>query len=255
MRINQYFGLLIVASLFISAHCQCSIKNPNTGDVYDFSPLTKSSGSDYQFDTADGTYTFFWNMCADMVQSHGCNKAGQAALFAKGQSACRRLASGEPNIRFTDTNNPSGGVTLHYEQTGDFCYSISRSQPYSLDINILCDPESESSIQSVGLSASNGCSGYVNMKTKYACAKPGISGGWIFVIILVCVTFVYISGGCFYKRRQLGAEGMEAFPNVDFWRTVPGYVKDGCYYFWYLCRKMFSRCGCGTEPEVYVPLE
>lgn len=37
---------------------------------------------------------------------------------------------------------------------------------------------------------------------------------------------VVSGGGCFYKRRKQGTTGMaESCPNIDFWQTIPGYVK------------------------------
>lgn len=61
-------------------------------------------------------------------------------------------------------------------------------------------------------------------------AKGGLSGGWIFIIILVVVTFVYCAGGVAFMRYRRGAVGMEMVPNIGFWRELPGLVKDGCRF-------------------------
>jgi hypothetical protein len=56
-----------------------------------------------------------------------------------------------------------------------------------------------------------------------------MSGGTVFLIILACVIPVYIIGGCIYKRQKMGTTGVvESCPNVDFWRALPGFIKEVC---------------------------
>jgi len=64
-----------------------------------------------------------------------------------------------------------------------------------------------------------------------ASASSKISGGTIFLIVLLVSSFVYIVVGCIYNHRK-GAAGMEKCPNFGFWRDVPGLVKDGFAYTW-----------------------
>ena len=76
------------------------------------------------------------------------------------------------------------------------------------------------------------------MKTKYACknappppppggGKKKISGGSVFLIIFFVGGAVYLAAGMLYKRQRMGVEGVEMVPNIDFWREVPGNIKDG----------------------------
>lgn len=55
-------------------------------------------------------------------------------------------------------------------------------------------------------------------------ARKGLSGGWIFLIVLLSLITVYISGGCVYNTMTHGTTGMASFPNVGFWREVPSMV-------------------------------
>ena len=33
-----------------------------------------------------------------------------------------------------------------------------------------------------------------------------------------------------YKAKE--ARGVEAIPNIEFWRSLPGLIKDGCVFSW-----------------------
>jgi hypothetical protein len=59
---------------------------------------------------------------------------------------------------------------------------------------------------------------------RHLTIKDELSGGWIFVIILTCGSFVYVVGGMiFIKQTQHTWE----FPNSGFWMSLGGYVSDG----------------------------
>lgn len=59
---------------------------------------------------------------------------------------------------------------------------------------------------------------------------------------LLVVTTLYVVGGCVFKHKKQGTQGMESCPNVDFWRALPGLVKDGCVFFFQLCKKLVAKC-------------
>jgi len=60
--------------------------------------------------------------------------------------------------------------------------------------------------------------------------QRGLSGGSIFLIILVVLLFVYCAGGITYNIKVKGASGAESVPNIAFWQKLPGLVKDGCLF-------------------------
>ena len=64
-------------------------------------------------------------------------------------------------------------------------------------------------------------------KSAAVCFPIGISGGWVFIIILFVSTILYFLAGTVYKAKVKGAAGVEAVPNIDFWRDLPSLVKDG----------------------------
>lgn len=62
--------------------------------------------------------------------------------------------------------------------------------------------------------------------------STGISGGWIFIIIVLVVVPIYLAGGFVYNWKVKGtATGTESLPNISFWRDFPGLVKDGFFFF------------------------
>jgi len=97
-------------------------------------------------------------------------------------------------------------------------------------------------------SAPQSCGKTYTLPTPLACEgggsshKKGLSGGWVFIIILCVVFPVYVVGGCVYKSQKLGATGMDKCPNVEFWRDLPSLVKDGIRFF---VAKLRGLCGGG----------
>jgi len=58
----------------------------------------------------------------------------------------------------------------------------------------------------------------------------GTSVGTIFLILLIVFVFVYFAGGFAFNYKKKDKRGIEAVPNIEFWRAFPGYVKDGCMF-------------------------
>jgi len=72
---------------------------------------------------------------------------------------------------------------------------------------------------------------------------PAISGGWIFIIILSGLTVLYFVGGAIYNKFVQHKEGIEIIPNVEFWMSLPGLVKDGFLFTYRKIAGLFGRHG------------
>ena len=48
---------------------------------------------------------------------------------------------------------------------------------------------------------------------------------FFFLFSALVIIVVYIAGGIAYKGGYQGARGVEMIPNLDFWKSLPGYVK------------------------------
>jgi len=76
---------------------------------------------------------------------------------------------------------------------------------------------------------------YFTWTTEFACPVSGphagggggLSGGSILLIILLVVAVVYLVGGILFKKFRMHAEGIDMIPNLGFWTSLPGLVKDG----------------------------
>ncbi len=67
--------------------------------------------------------------------------------------------------------------------------------------------------------------------------KGSLSGGWIFTIVVLVLFFAYCVVGNVWKRFTEGVVGFEAVPHIDFWRTLPRLVQDGCIFVLNRCKK------------------
>jgi len=63
-------------------------------------------------------------------------------------------------------------------------------------------------------------------------ASSGISGGTVFLILVIVFSSVYVVAGCVYTRAKLGATGCtrETCWHHEFWFAIPGLIMDGCRY-------------------------
>ncbi|XP_072396066.1 cation-dependent mannose-6-phosphate receptor-like [Diabrotica undecimpunctata] len=76
--------------------------------------------------------------------------------------------------------------------------------------------------------------------------EHGMSGGSIFLLILFIVAGIYFVGGAALLYFIRGARGVEMIPNIDFWRNLPGLVKDGLIFLLSGCKPNFV-----TTAETY----
>jgi len=68
----------------------------------------------------------------------------------------------------------------------------------------------------------------ISFDSAAGCAGGGgLSGGSIFLIILIPGIALYFFGGMLYLGALKGNRGKEMVPNIEFWVTVPGLVQDG----------------------------
>jgi len=61
-----------------------------------------------------------------------------------------------------------------------------------------------------------------------ACSPRGLSGGSIFLIVVIVIILTYLCGGVLYKRFVKGAKGRQQLPNNETWERVGNYLADGC---------------------------
>merc|ERR1712216_696753 len=89
-------------------------------------------------------------------------------------------------------------------------------------------------------------------QSSFGCpVSGGVGKGWVFVILMIAVSMVYLAGGIAYKRYKFGMSGAEAIPHVDFWRDVPKYMKDGIVFSTGWIKSKISRVGNYSKVESF----
>jgi len=236
-----------------SALYDCSQK---LGELhYDLTKLTNAMKKDILFNQAD--YNYYYRPCQV--------PAGCAQTPTKNAAICQVSTSTDPKsynlgqLNTTKWGALANGLGFWLNVTGGD-RAVTPPLQRSAAIQFVCDP-TQKDINS-GFSYIREDAGtlvyYFTWTISYACpVKPGggggkdddpaISGGWIFIIILFSLSFLYFVGGVAYQKFKNHATGLELIPNVHFWISLPGLVKDGNLYLYRKCR---SLCGGGERYEV-----
>eukprot|EP01028_Stygiella_incarcerata_P010005 TRINITY_DN499_c0_g1_i1.p1 TRINITY_DN499_c0_g1~~TRINITY_DN499_c0_g1_i1.p1 ORF type:complete len:355 (-),score=85.22 TRINITY_DN499_c0_g1_i1:519-1424(-) len=255
-----------LANLEDLAWCKKTITEGGKDYTFDLNPLRDPDGITLRGckDPDDpNTYDYTINICGFV--RHGCNDTyvetvSQKEEFHTGDLACKICAvtSATDKIMTINPEKPDIGVSLNVyggtPYSHDPCSGISRSVRF----NIFCDCNvpSETALQNTLFieEQQNNCGPYIFQVDAVAgcpigyCDKPsgggghndddddGISGGWIFIIILLCLSVIYFGGGMAYKIFAKGARGIEACPNIGFWRSFCGMTKDGFTFVFSGCK-------------------
>ena len=91
---------------------------------------------------------------------------------------------------------------------------------------------------------------YLTFLTGYACTvaptptpsiiTPTISPGSIMLIFAFCCLSTYLLFGSIYKVRKEDKRGVDALPNIEFWKDLPSLIKEGALF-------VFRCCGGGAS--------
>ena len=139
--------------------------------------------------------------------------------------------SPEPAWALIDPNDNSKGIRLTYTN-GDPCVNTR-----VVNINFLC-ASSTGKTFTIAESQTTQCQYDANFHTPLACLGDGLSGAWIFTIIVLVTFSIYLIGGCALKYRTVGKIGADTCPNLSFWKELPALVKDGCSYFYNFSKQL-----------------
>jgi len=236
------------------------------GVNWDLSSLNKATG-DYK--GTDGTYDYKMNVCGISNSGAGCtdksysicqfSQAGQTFVASLGSFVLQAPTWSVITIPPNPPEPAANGV--QYTMTnGDICWIAGRQQVRTVIQVFRCKAGGGTEETVKVEEDQTTCTFTITLNTGVACpggggggggsSSGGISGGWIFIIILISVIPIYIGAGCLYGRTKKGLTGVEAAPHIEFWRGLPGLVRDGARYSWNMTR---SGCKNGTG-EAYEKL-
>ncbi|XP_045477819.1 uncharacterized protein LOC123682988 [Harmonia axyridis] len=81
-------------------------------------------------------------------------------------------------------------------------------------------------------------SGQFTLNSPYACviqAPDETSTGATLLLIFLITCIIYFVGGGSLLYFMRGARGLEVIPNIDFWRKLPGLIRDGTLFLFGGC--------------------
>jgi len=240
--------ILVILSLLIisiNADNSCSWTDTNTGKFFDFSALNRPGGwkvTDISTEKDKSLFSidFLFNFCSQVPNS--CNDkskiAVMEALEVTGQitDACEVLGTLDQMATSLGTSLGAPGVKITYKGGEECLNSENPSQnglPKQATFNIICSENTDSQFQQVPFNGQSitKCSPEFYINHPLACAGLKPSRGYTTTLIAI-VLMVYIIGGTAYNIKVQNRKGVEAFPNINFWRKagenlkyLPGYAK------------------------------
>mmetsp|Transcript_17158 Transcript_17158/g.40190 ORF Transcript_17158/g.40190 Transcript_17158/m.40190 type:complete len:300 (-) Transcript_17158:72-971(-) len=250
-------ALAVACAVFAGARADdselCSHTFDSAGVGFNLSPLTPTTEEPFSFQRVNDRYemTLCGNLaspcregpCASDVRS---TLDPDTPLFNNGVFGADTLS-----WELLDSAEPTAGVVLTMGGGSDCTGSSRQTVQRSTRVAVTCNEDAREPTN-VQWNLDVECAVHVSMESYAGCPSyysSGLSGGWIFIILLLVASGVYFGGGSMYKRATLGASGVEAIPNIDGWRDFFEYVRAGCEYSYGIatCDGHSQR---GFEPEL-----
>jgi len=240
-----FFAFL--ATVSASPPCEYTYKSTD-GSEYKFSYSKMKRSSPNYYVGSDMYYSYEMNICDTVGNVPECQSSGamicQTKLGTTDYVAMIASWTKSPDATWDiiDPNDPKAGAKLTFVN-GDQCYVAGQWIPRTAIVNLRCGTSSSDTFT---INEGAGCTFNIELTSPNACAgggggggssDDGLSGGSVFMIILVVVVFVYIVGGCIFKTVKQGTSGIESCPNIEFWRDLPGLLKDGFRFTMSGCKK------------------
>ncbi|XP_078703453.1 uncharacterized protein LOC144928647 [Branchiostoma floridae x Branchiostoma belcheri] len=234
-HLNACFGQTTICESIDS--CSCTMSDGS--GVVNLRPLVSGAPTykDYIATQTTDDYLYSWNPCAPFSEvgsgdPESCTNVA-ACQVAKDGSISYGLGT-QDSASFTVTDDPNMGqtLTLVYQmpQGGRVSGVILECTQGATTFSAI--GEVTVGAYSFQLSSPCACPG-----AGPGCAGGGLSGGSVFLIILVVLVAVYVIAGAIFMKFFKGAQGSEVIPNIAFWKSLPGYVKDGVFFILSPCRR------------------
>lgn len=207
---------------------------------YDFTPLQKKGAYSYAFTSPIANVR--WNF--HQQPTSACNDSKACTVFLQDSTICLCIGS-LSDEKVTVLTNSYG---LNFSSFNNISTVI-----FSSEIFLLCASEETVS----GTLASTLV--HINYTSPYGCRiddklypgyKAKISWGWVFIIILSILTFVYLVGGSLIFKFVLHKEGIEIIPFVYFWVSIPRLTFEGAKFLVLWIKHKIQSAHSGAYIEV-----
>jgi hypothetical protein len=170
-----------------------------------------------------------------LVPTDKCGKNQES--FENGMTACQERISTlsfessmgfldgygkSPNLEFNE--NPQGsGTGIMMTMRNAQC----NRQERLVKVIFICDKSAKNPTNMDVTEAT--CKFNITVKAAEACpVAGGLSGGTIFIIILLVLVVVYILGGVLYNRFKQNQTGLALLPHPSFWLLIAVLFVTGC---------------------------
>ncbi|PAA93028.1 hypothetical protein BOX15_Mlig004971g1 [Macrostomum lignano] len=233
--------ILIFVSIFSAVHsqqvtCVKQINNckceTSSGKFIDLSPIASASG--FQFKRILGpnrNWLYSYNPCTGVQCESGSDAASCQNSAAGSQEFLLGLQS---TAKFGYDSTYGLYIKYDNKQSGGIIRESMVSLVCSPDATDKFEPTDDGGISSPFIFHSK-------LTSKHACEVDGgggggsggggMSGGDVLIIIVLVLLVVYLAGGFAVNVFLLKkTANLQALPNLNFWISVPGYVKDGATF-------------------------
>ncbi|XP_052867280.1 uncharacterized protein LOC128273375 [Anopheles cruzii] len=160
----------------------------------------------------------------------GCSNGYTLCMFVNETKTYKRL--GELQETQFSTKEDENVVYMTYKHPKESAVT---------HVKLLCTNDKKSYLFLEPTAANNAGNETLLLFSPYACpitiedfSKP--STGTVLLIMLFISFLSYFLIGATVNAFYLGARGMEIIPNLDFWRSLPGLVRDGASFLQNGCR-------------------
>jgi len=234
-RVRNFAITFLALCLLELVHSDQEVETPipclwtdTTGDKnYDISPLMNSA-TDYYIpkNTYPSQGWDIWiNVCRPLVtQICGPTAAGCQQWDPKSPGGKAAMGTAT-TIQFQPAAVPG------FEGFGLTAEFIQGDLDRKMEIDFICDPNAGTGSPSFKNEAPTHHYNF-QWTSQYACPVKGgaLSPGSIMLIIVLCLIVIYVVGGILFNRFKRQLTGIEMIPNVEFWISIPGLVKDGVMF-------------------------
>lgn len=201
------------------------------GTEYSWDPTGLSN---YPISYSAGKLRFTMNFCSESPDSKCVSKnrdgktiRGAACLYEDDNtvySLGTHSDSPAPTYAVIDYGEPDYGIEVLYKNGG--ACAADKEEPYIMSIHLICDMTA--STPSMEVEQYSDCYYFGQIRTKFGCngyseaskSAGGLSGGWIFIIIVLCSVGLYLGAGFAVCTKRYGKTGKNAIPHLDFWLSV-----------------------------------
>lgn len=203
---------------------------------YDLSSLHSAT----YYKATGGPFDYDFNVCGQVVGVSNC--PGMMCQYLNGNLAAVIALWETPTWSLLNAADPKSGLTFTMSN-GVPCDIEGVSLPRVSIWQFPCTPGGK---EYTSMTVTNNVANLTNCQATYviptSASCPGhgghhggggggggghkLSGGWVFIILVIVFSVLYCAVGGFMNHRK-GATGADLCPNRDFWAGLPGLVKDG----------------------------